>query len=98
REPGVERPHGIAVERQPLLVAPERGRPAGDGLAVGQRSSWLVHGLEWPETRFADRGRGGGALGAAAAAAQRPGGERRGSDGSRHVSLNKKNPGNYCRG
>src|SRR5467141_3100587 len=90
REPRVERQHRIAVERQPLLVTPKRRRPPGDGLAVRQRASRLVHGLERPEALLADGGRGGGALGAAATAAERPGGERRGSDGSRHVSLNKK--------
>src|SRR4029077_16198150 len=90
REPRVERPHRIAVERQPLLVAPQRGRPAGDGIAVRQQASRIVNGVEGAETRLADRGRGGGALGTAAAAAERPGGERRGSDGSRHMSLNKK--------
>src|SRR2546422_5541711 len=90
REPRVERPHRVAVERQPLLVAPQRGRPAGDRLAVRQRASRLIHGVERPETLLADGGRGGGALEPAAAAAQRSGGERRSSDGSRHVSLNKK--------
>src|SRR5438067_1400464 len=98
RDTGVERPHRIAVERQPLLVAPERGRPAGDDLAVGQRAARLVHGVEGPETLLADRGRGGGALGPAAAAAERPGGERWRSDGSRHLEPQQKNPGNNCRG
>src|SRR5213076_3478987 len=98
REPGVERPHRIAVERQPLLVAPDGWRPGGDGLAVWQRASRLVHGVEGPETLLADRGRGGGALGPAAAATERPGGERRGSDGRRHVSLNKKTPATTAAG
>src|SRR6266446_6655035 len=90
REPGVERPDGVAVERQPLLVAPDRGGPAGNGCAVGQRAPRLVHGVEGAETILADRDRRGGALGPAAAAAERSGGERRRSDGSRHVDLNKK--------
>src|SRR5207247_2396403 len=92
----------VAGRRATEGIEPEGGgRVDGagrEGLAVWERACRVIHGVEGPETLLADRGRGGGALGPAAAATERPGGERRGSDGRRHVSLNKKTPATTAAG
>ena len=102
RESAVERAHRLTVEREPFLVAPERGDARADRLAVRKAPPRVVYRLERAEARVADRYRGGLALGAAATAAQRAGGERESagdggcSDG--HRDLKQKDPGNKCRG
>src|SRR2546425_2069388 len=91
REPGVERQHGVAVERQPLPVTPQRRRPRADRLPVGQAPPRLIARVERPEALLANRDGGGCVLRAAVAAAERTGAERRsGGDGGRHRDLNKK--------
>src|SRR5690349_24879203 len=76
-ETRIERQRRLAVEWQPFPVAPQGGRPAGDGLAVGERALRIVHGIERAETLRADGHGGGCALGPAMAAPERPCGERR---------------------
>src|SRR5207247_340295 len=82
REPRVQRVNDVALEGEPLAVAPQRGRPGRDGRAVGKRAGGIVHGVQRAETLLADRDGRRSAVGAAAPAAERSG-ARRGAGGGR---------------
>src|SRR3989449_8946028 len=97
REPRVERVDDVALEGEPLAIAPQRGRRGGDGRAVGRRAGGTVDGVQGAETLPADRDRRGRVAGAAVPAAQRSGarggggGRRRGGGERRgHRFTNKK--------
>ena len=68
REAGIKREDGTAIEREPLVVAPQRWRARGNFLARRQATSGIVEGLERSKALFTDRDRCCIALDAAIAA------------------------------
>ncbi len=62
---------GVALEREPLVVAPQRWRARGNFLARRQATGGIVEGLERSQALFTDRDRCRIALDATIAASER---------------------------